>query len=183
MKRKIIKKGRHRPSPFRIAAFHPIFLFNKKYFDREFSQYVIFGSNCKYNIGIDQHDWNKLTGVCLGIKGPHHTSYRLAWRWREDKQAIEICAYYYSNGTGWTSVRIGYIHDAQPYKFSIKLKARDGRLTIVFSIKELNTNVEQQTTVYNILNDSPCLGFGCGLYFGGNRTAPHEMEFYMSEIQ
>ena len=183
MKKNVIKRNRHRPTPFRIAAFNPIFRFNKNYFDREFTQYVRFNSSCQYLIGINQADWNKLMGVCLSIFGPHDTSYRFAWRWCEDKRRIEICAYYYCNGKGWIAEHLGYMYPPLIYKVSLKLKARDGKITAVFSMIDVNARQPHQVTVHNVLNSSPRLGFGCGLYFGGNRKAPHDIEIYTSDIE
>lgn len=183
MKKRIIKKNRHRPSPFRIAALHPIFLFNRNYFDKEFEFYVMFGSSCRYNIGIDQSDWNKLGGICLSLLGPHYASYRLAWRWCENKQAIEIAEYYYCNGKGWYADHLAYVPCNSKHKASIKMKARDGILTVVFSITEMATGKSSQAKLHYAPNHCPRLGFGCGLYFGGNRKAPHDMEIFMSNME
>lgn len=183
MTKRLIKKDRHRPTPFRIAALHPIFRFNKHYFDKEFAQHVLFTPSCRYNISLDQSDWNKLTGVCLSMWGPHGTSYRFAWRWREDKKAFEICAYYYCNGKGWIAEHIGYAYLHSNYEIKLKLKARDGKITAVFSMQDVASETVQQVTVHNVLNSSPRLGFGCGLYFGGNRKAPHDMTVIMSDME
>lgn len=182
MNKRTIKKNRHRPTPLRIAALHPIFIFNKKHFEKRFSLNVRFNSSCKYLIDIDQSDWNKLTGVCLGAAGPHGTSYRFGWRWREDIRVIEICAYYYCNGIGWNAEHLAYLNLNMGYDLSLRLKARDGRIVVMFTAKEIATGKYYQHTIHHVLEKSPRLGFGCGLYFGGNRKAPHNIEVYMSDI-
>lgn len=60
------------------------------------SRRVKFNSNCAYDLGNeDQKDWNKVFGICFGVRGIHKNSLRFGWRWNTMKQKIELCTIVY----------------------------------------------------------------------------------------
>lgn len=182
MEKFTFKKGRHRPKPFRIAALNPIFRFNKEYFKKTFSKQFMFHPDCRYDIGIDQSDWNKLYGVFLGVFGIHKHSFRFVWRYCQEYDKIEIGAYYYFNTEKWRVEHLCYVDFNTIIQCSLSLKSAEGRVVATFSTSEPYNNKRSHHSMSGILNSSPLFGFGCGLYFGGNRTAPHSMIILASKL-
>lgn len=78
---------------------------------------------------------------------------------------------------------MAYIAPGVTYGLSLKIKSRDGRIVAMFTVKNTLNGEYYQYTVHHVLNSSPRLGFGCGLYFGGNRKAPHDIEVWMSDVE
>lgn len=52
-----------------------------------------FDSTCVYNIGKEQSDWNKLTGMTDALDHIHEYSMRFVWRWYND--TLQIGYYHY----------------------------------------------------------------------------------------
>ncbi len=162
-------KRLHWPWPFRIAALSYVRWFNRLsgYLFR--GKYVVFDSSCRYFLSEDQGDWNKLFGVCLGVKGVHNDSFRFVWRYDPTTDRIEIGYYGYMNGAvkydTFTTVGFGEV-----IKLSVSVETHGGNVTATYTDRQGNIHTQDYYMVRN-----PHLAWGCGLYFGGNRTAPHKM--------
>lgn len=152
IKKTIIKKGTH--APFRI----PKLILNP--FVLEYK--ITFTESCIYNIGLDQSDINKLFGI--GYFPFHHiNSLRIGWNYNVNQSNISILAYWYKNRVrNWkylASVNIGdnNTYELMPYK--------RGHLVLINNSYSLEIDVEPQE-----------LGYLLRPYFGGNQTAPHDIE-------
>lgn len=163
MKTRTILKGFHRPLSLIPACFKFIS------FDERFSikKKVVFTESCRYNFdNDDQLDWNKLFGFCLGINGVHKNSARIVWRYKHEADKIELAAYYYINGIRicrrLTTVEINRVID----------------LEIVKSGHSIFFNAYGFLRDHDIIESNKPV-FGCGLYFGGNRRAPHNITIKM----
>jgi hypothetical protein len=120
---------------------------------------IEFTDSCRYNLhSDDQHDWNKLFGVCAGIFGIHTNSGRFAWRYSNGM--IEISIYTYINGE----------RDASHVK-TVPINKR-----IKFGIRRhfnyLRYYINDRLVGESWIGADNNMLWGCGLYFGGNRRAP-----------
>lgn len=175
-----VKKGKHR---FRPASWGLVFR-------KHISYTVTFLPSCRYDIGPDQGDWNKLFGVgpisvriilelfvrlakwlkpnwFNWLKVPHHKeSYRTVWRYNIDLGKIEIGAYWYDKG-----VRLVHIIGSCKINEPILLTMCEDWKRIVWVIGD--------TPVFSRWGKWPMIGYKLGAYFGGNRPAPHDIKIKM----
>jgi hypothetical protein len=149
-----IFKGMHRAWPLRLGFFA-----NK----RSIKKAVTFSENCRYTgLGDDQLDMNKLYGLSY-TWSPHGESARFSWRYSEGIQKIVLGAYCYVNGdrinTPLRSVQIGDT-------VILEIRIEGGRYWFYADGKLLHTVPFTHRKKY---------AYPLGLFFGGNRKAPHKM--------
>jgi hypothetical protein len=130
---------------------------------------VTFTPSCRYDIKEDQLDWNKLFGV--GFFPHHHkTSYRFGWRYNLDKGKIEISVYYYIKGEKF-SEKVFEVRVNHPYIFEIERSEDE----IVWRINTLE--------VWRVKGPWQKIGYQLNEYFGGNRTAPHDIYMQIKKLK
>ena len=166
MGKQTIRKGFHRP--FQLIP--PCLRFFSIRRDFKISRTFVFTKSCRYMLdGGDQMDWNKLFGFCYGVNGIHANSVRFVWRYSPSRNMVEIATYCYKNRK-----RIYKIVDSvcigKPIYLSISRRV-DIEDDIIFFHCDLKV-------VDRIIMESNKFVFGCGLYFGGNRTAPQDITIY-----
>jgi hypothetical protein len=161
-----IKKGRHSSG----CRFSP-------YWRRDdFYAIAQFTPSCRYDLpGADQADTNKLYGLSFGL----HTRWSARWGWK-------------SRGKGSDTIMlVPYMHEYG------EIVRPEGRMDV-----PINTDVHLSiirrdrrvifTAAYNdgarrnfaeishtMSGDPRHLGYNLWPYFGGNRTAPHDIDIYM----
>lgn len=149
-----IKKGRH-------FCWHWFKFFFKK--ECILTHDVKFTSSCLYKFGdVDDFDINKLFGRSFGMH--HKNSVRFGWRPEKDK--ILISSYVYINGIReFNDVCICDID--KTYTFTIDCKDK-------LVLLEISTDTYK--TKYGIKLEKSCnFGYKLYPYFGGNKTAPHDI--------
>lgn len=172
--KKIMKifKGFHYPLPLDFGGF----LLKRVHQEDNYSACAsyTFDPSCRYYIDDDQSDVNKLFGFSLGKH--HNNSIRIGWRYREDN--LEICYYVYRDGK------------RLPTKVIEKIELRDKPVTINLDLSyireynEVSIVIQSDTNKlckcveyeYEFPKEINFWSYGLGLYFGGNRTAPHTMK-------
>ena len=178
MKKNIILKGFHRPLQLIPSCFKPFgFIITDKVYS--IHRRVKFASSCAYNLqNEDQDDWNKLFGVCFGISGIHKNSLRFGWRRSIKKQKIELCVIEYNNGKVLRAWIYGMDTDLDT---EIDLEVRF-RMTS-YGVVEYNFLCNGEVCrSWHLDSVSSLMYFGCGVYFGGNRKAPHKMIINVENI-
>lgn len=157
-----IKKGRHRARPLRLGIY-----FNKK----RIAFKVMFDSSCKYDIGEDQEDCNKLFGI--GYFPNHHKeSARFGWRYNENTNLIELLSYCYVDGKRV----IEYITSIQFNRWVLlSLSIEKGRY--IFGAKKDEFETSFQTNHYH----NKKIGYRLNPFFGGNQTAVHDTKIEMKK--
>lgn len=140
-----------------------------------FKKNVYFDSSCKYEIeGEDMMDTNKLFGV--GYFFNHHVdSARLGWRYDPYTQKIVLSAYCYVNGKRviselcklrfftWYAMEITVLNDC--YIFDVKDTYNPWTTSLAtFTVMKTHRKKFQ---------------FRLGIFFGGNKKAPHTMKIEM----
>lgn len=160
----LIKKGHHYSNEFP----RPLLYCNgiERYESRSYE----FTDSCRYDTGVDQSDKNKLFGWSFGL---HHTnSVRIGWCYCPDTDTIDLCLYLYINKQRFTChicmVPIG--KDIQISLFTYKNIKGDN--TVYASVRYDNMAYSRHRFISNEL---PRWGYTLTSYFGGNRTAPHDI--------
>ena len=158
----IIKEGSH-SSTFSFKGFDGSALT----FEAMFDESVIYKTKEPSN----QADVNKLLGFSDCGVNHHENSARLGWRWYNDR--LEILAYVYNNKKRiieyLTSVPLGEFVN---YEIS---KTRDG---YVFRVGDITKPVSADFS-----NCSASGNYYLWPYFGGDETAPQQIEITIQEIK
>lgn len=128
---------------------------------------VGFTESCRYDIGRDQGDINKLFGV--GYFPSHHeNSVRVGWNYDLVSGRINLFAYWYVGGKrDWQylrSVDIGIM-----YYFKMYIDDDIHRLDIAGRNYRVDVH---STPICYLLRP----------YFGGNRTAPHDIVIDIKKV-
>ena len=173
MKTLNILKGFHRPFSLLPACFSNIKL-NRR-INHIWSREYIFDESCEYLLDNgDQYDWNKLYGWTFGALGIHNDSIRIVWRYNPITKLIELASYYYIDGKR-LYFQLATCKIGEKIKTSIEVLDNKTRITITtdktyIKLMDFNESVKRKPL------------FGCGLYFGGNRTAPHNITVRYNNI-
>lgn len=152
---KTIIKGMHRP-----ICIVPPFLRNMR-IRRNRSHIInydfLINDTYEYLIGgEDQMDWNKMYGWSFGMSH-HKNSVRIVWRYNPKDKSVEFAPYAYING---------------------KMILPSNELIVRGAIGDnIRTSIEVLGDTVNFVfsgcEKKPL--FGLWMYFGGNRTAPHDI--------
>ena len=134
------------------------------------SKEVIFTDSCLYQFDdADQLDINKLSGLSYGL---HHKN-SIRFGWRADNGSIKLSLYCYNNGKrSMLDICNVNVNNTVKLKFEYDSK----KLQIVASV-EINDNIYGVRQAFKM----PKFKFGYFLwpYFGGNKSAPHEMHIWL----
>ena len=151
-----IKRGTH--SPFRIPCVTT---------DPEVRYRVAFLDSCRYSIGADQGDINKLFG--LGYLPHHHNnSVRFGWRYDLNVDMVEVFAYWYDQGErGWQSMFFAAIGQVDHYAIR---KLGDCHV------------LEARHNTFRVPVRPKTVGYLLRPYFGGNIRAPHDIHIQMQRV-
>lgn len=127
----------------------------------KFKWFAQLNNSCKYDIGEDQLDWNKLVGITNHLN-PRKDSVRFVWRYDKKKDAFEIGLYKEVDKVfksySLCTVKVNEIIEMR-FTFSrnfVKASVNNNSLTLPFLINNFVWRLNP--------------------YFGGNRTSPHNMK-------
>lgn len=161
MKTKIIKRGDHYCSPFPVPKI--ILLGNM-----ENELYISFDDSCKYVFNdSDQYDINKLFGYSYG--NHHYNSDRMGWRYLPDEDVFELLTYSYVNGVRISSFSLGKVKSNEKFRVKISTTIKNNKRFVAFELNDIS--IKQ---IYDV--SKVWIKYTLGLYFGGNKTAPHTMK-------
>lgn len=139
---------------------------------------VKFHSSCFYDLkSEDQADINKLYGFSEGLH--HYNSARFGWRANTITKEIELLAYVYCDGkriNEWNQpIFIRSVKCDQLIETEIKIFKEYYQFIVKTQYGESECKVKR---------GKRCLPIGYELYpyFGGNRTAPHDMYLEVSKV-
>jgi hypothetical protein len=153
--------------------------FKPHYGLKDVEHVVTFNKSANYNLrSNDQYDINKLFGISYGYH--HNNSVRFGWRSLcPNSTKIEILMYVYVDGERIKEVNeeltICTVDINVPYRYEI-VTIKD---KYYFIVSDMNHNVLNIKTMdFNPLK--PKWGYHLYPYFGGNRTAPHNITISMN---
>lgn len=156
-----IPAGRHRALPLRFCVWWK---------RNSFSWVVKFTDSCRYDLGNeDQFDTNKLVGIGY-LPGHHKDSARFGWRYWTDRKEIELTAYCYVNGRRVIQ-HVCFCEIGKEYRLRLQVLAT----CYYFDVYEAG-EMKSAGIVTIERGHSKCFKYRLGVYFGGNRKAPHEMK-------
>jgi len=151
----------------------------------DFQFIVKFDESCKYDLkDEDQLDINKLFGTSFGFNH-HKNSFRIGWAYNIKTNKIELYNYWYEN-----SIRFSSLITSVPINLktivSVKFHPKDinnytlGDLGgyIETSVSAIGINPIKTTVPYDLEN-VPQYGLVLFPYFGGNKTAPHNIKIFL----
>ena len=179
----VIKKATH--SPFRMIK---LLRSNKVLKAR-----VAFTDSCRYDIGSDQSDINKLFGFSfltwkifkkkkISIFGKtmnipwvrpmhHYNSFRFGWTYSPTKDVIEIYTYWYTNGVrNFKYITSVNIDDVVNYELIIENEH------IIFKMESIDMESIDIVMNSHTIRSEFKFGYLLQPFFGGNQTAPHDVE-------
>lgn len=164
MKEYTIKQGKHRSG----LKFRPVL------FKRRLNAVFEFTDSCLYEFGdINQKDINKLVGFSFGYH--HRNSVRLGWR-AVDMEKIELLAYVYRRGhriQEWEEhLYLGMVKPKERIYLTLEVTRKQYKFSI------LGDRISKQTAMRRPLILNP-FGYMLYPYFGGNYTAPHDVNIKM----
>jgi hypothetical protein len=169
MKEYLIKKGKHYPSGFHLG------LTFTKYIDFE----CMFSEDCLYDMeGVDKFDINKLYGFTTTFYH-HRQSARVGWRCI-DGENIQIVTYSYNDGfrEPHECDILGVVKPNEKFRCGIV----DLETSYLYTFK-MNDGTGE-TTFFHDAKKPDWFFFHYLLfpYFGGNKTAPHDMVIYINKL-
>ena len=132
---------------------------------RKMSCEVSFTESCRYNVGKDQSDINKLFGFSIGMH--HKNSVRVGWRYVPSADLIEIVSYVYRNGERLQEQNIDFVQFNNKVNYTIELR-NDGAVYFCAGKRwRVGEFIRTKGRFF--------LSYPLSLYFGGNCYAPHDM--------
>lgn len=166
--KRTIYKGMHYCLSF--LNFKPYF---NEIYDKTYK--ISFTESCRYDIGQDQSDINKLFGISYGMH--HYQSDRIGWRYKHTEdglKCIEVMLYSYECGIR-RSFTIGRFNIGDVLPIRLKTIAYKGyrRIFVFIGGISFSMMLEHNNTKW---------GYTLGNYFGGNRTAPHNIKIDISKV-
>lgn len=139
---------------------------------------IKFTASCRYNIGENQKDWNKLFGMSFGYMPlfkqfqMHYNSARFGWRYSPESDCIEVAPYLYTGGKRQYAEILGI----QPFPCEIgkeyEMSITAYKSYVVYAIGSKVWVIDQDVPSHR--------GFTAPLYFGGSKRAPHTIEVIYS---
>ena len=170
MKKLTIRKNKRRPRW--SFEFLPTLIRKNK--DYKITKYIGFTDSAIYQFNDDdQHDVNKLFGFSFGWH--HNNSVRFGWRPNEDLTKIEIVGYEYINKLRVSTIPIHEVELNWVYRYELKYNSEFNMIEYKISDGDSQFSTMHPITLKKEYN----WGYKLGLYFGGNKKAPHNMDFYI----
>ncbi len=167
MKKFTIKKGEHYSSPKKVKLLtSPM--------KKGFQWLIYFDDTCKYNLNsVDQLDWNKACGISLFDFIPNdNNSIRLGWRYNPESDKIELTAYVHDQGP--TVFLPDEPFEVDPHK-GIRVTIRTYVDKWVLEVTEIEAKKTKTFSYTPKEVNTYMFAYENGFYFGGNKTAPHDM--------
>lgn len=156
----------------------PKFICWKKSFDRSETYEYTFTDSCRYDIGSDQTDKNKLFGWSYGMH--HKNSVRVTWWYDKKADAMRFCLYIYENGKLYKYDLVGQYPLNCPLRITLESESRSSSLLwhsirVEYDDPTTSKPISRSTVAPTDKSVLSKWGYTLNLYFGGNRRAPHTM--------
>ena len=134
------------------------------------SNEVIFTDSCLYQFDdVDQLDTNKLFGLSYGLH--HNNSIRFGWR--ADNNKIKLSLYCY-NDSKRSMIDICNVDINNIIKLNFEYDSKKLQIVAIVEVKDATYMVTHPFKMPKFK-----LGYHLWPYFGGNKTAPHEIHIWL----
>lgn len=163
-----IHKGRHRAKPLRFG-----FWIKKP----EMQMDVYFDSTCKYDLPgtYDDEDVNKLFGIGYPW-GAHRQSVRFGWHYNQGTGKIRLSAYCYVKGKR----KIKAICDV-PFFTWVRCSITVFKDEYYLTVADAHNTWFKHGDAHIPATHKKIFCYRLGLFFGGNKKAPHKMIIEMKK--
>ena len=131
------------------------------FFKKNFSWECSFSDNCKYDIGNDQLDWNKLVGISNKLH-PRMDSVRFVWRYNIQQDKFDIGLFVEKNFK-FTPYNLISVNSNETFQLKFNFFQK-------FLIARANQTVQNVDFIINNFT------YRLNPYFGGNMSSPHFMK-------
>lgn len=168
MKSYIIKRGKH----YHKALWRLYFHFGSRFLSYD----VIFNTSCWYDTRMIGDHTNKLFGMGFGLNH-HKDSIRVGWKPIENSDKIALYAYTYNKGVRFIEV---ICKISVNMKFNVKIEPHYERNTYIITISD--TKQKSIIEYRQNFDFKDNWGFRLFPYFGGNPTAPDDMNISMERV-
>jgi hypothetical protein len=180
-----MESGHHSSEPVR-ARLHAGF------FPRSWSWDVMFDDSAEYDFdSVDQLDINKLVGV--SVWSHLANSFRFGWRWSAAKAAVEVLPFVTIRGVDnrLTSAPLATVRPGEVLNLRVEICRSSATLSasavdrqpVVATIAGQHGPRNQGLAVFVYPRKwGPLVGYHLHPYFGGNRTAPHDVRLRIKQL-
>lgn len=117
----------------------------------------------------NQYDINKLYGFSDNGKQHHEFSARIGWRWSDG--ALRLFGYIYNN-TVVSYTEIAAVSIGTEHHCSIKVTTN----SYIFKVDDKTLTMPRES------QGDTAIGYKLYPYFGGDETAPHDMDIWIKEL-
>ena len=132
-----------------------------------FEYKIKFNPNCLYDLkSLDNYDCNKLCGVSTSYTHIEQSA-RIGWRCI-DGENIQIMTFVHDKGTFLEPQLLGVVSPNEWFECSIDILG--DTFLFLFSSKNIENEIE-----IKVSKKAYTLKYKLGFYFGGNNTAPNDM--------
>lgn len=143
---------------------------------------ILFQSSCAYDHGdSDQYDWNKLIGFAYTSFGT--TSARWGWRWNLVSQKVEIAPYVNDGGTVLLPPSSQWIQVDLNTWFNAKIEVDRANERYIFTYNGSTVHYVNVSSSLASAYSSNDFIAGDLFFFGGTKSAPHEMKIDYDNIR
>lgn len=143
---------------------------------------VVFDATCRYTLpGEDQGDFNKGGGVSFNLLSNNRNAVMWGWRYQPKNDMIQLCLYINKDG----KKQIGHDGDLVQLEIPIAERAKIqltylGGNTWAMGFYWLDADdriIDAELVHFTI--KTPTILYRLGLWFGGNRPAPNDMQVWV----
>lgn len=137
---------------------------------------VSFTPESRYDVGIEQGDWNKLTGLKFNFFKPKENSMMIAWRYYEGK--FHLAPYTHINDV--FNPNLPYVTLIEHNEYYVQVENNDGVLTAscYFILDDREITMFSYTFDFGIKKDT----WEIQSWFGGTKLPPKMINFLKRKI-
>jgi hypothetical protein len=152
----------------------------------------LFTEESRYELpGVDQQDWNKLTGISFNLLNSRKWSFMVGWRYNLDLDSMELTPYYHLEANrysvDWGDPEGNQIWKGEPLRVGID-EIFSTRITVDeqgsegWVYLEVITSQTSRTHEWNFGEVVQGSRREINAWFGGNRTAPADLCLHRKRI-
>ncbi|MBK6950408.1 MAG: hypothetical protein IPH16_22135 [Haliscomenobacter sp.] len=140
---------------------------------------VVFDKNSNYNLGNnDQEDWNKVLGLYFNFFNPRDNTVMVGWRYRPDRDLIELNAYYHLNKQTYYTESLMHIRREEAVYIAIRIDWSARKYLVVMESPKSGAKARHEMPFAHPEKRFWEINF----YFGGNRPSPQEISIRKGNI-
>lgn len=136
-----------------------------------------FTESCRYDIGKDQSDWNKLIGIKQTFENPHDITMMIGWRYLTVHGVMELAPYQHDATLFPDTTLNRKMWGSDPHYIRRIPIGQTFNIKIVNRISDWEVSIDDEVVLY--CKKTKGRGYNSWRilhWFGGNRSATHAMK-------